>query len=140
MKLHPKMYYLHPGQWPVFIGFTTSKKAFRHEMKRLKIKNRKELKPDAGSTAAIHYFTNSGQLCCIIYMPDHNRITQEITDPMYAALVAHEATHVVQEIRNELNQHGNFDAETEAYLIQYIVQECLTFAWYKQKGIRQIIP
>ena len=111
--------------------------AFKRELKRLKVPDADDVAPDAGAAAATHYFTNCGALNCIIYMPKPSR---KISKECYAALVAHEALHVVQEIRFELNKDKPFCRESEAYLLQMIVQECLAFAWSKRKYTRQIVP
>jgi len=54
--------------------------------------------------------------------------SDEKTKEQYAALLAHEALHAIQEMR-DLNGGDPFCQETEAYLLQMIVQDCLQIAW-----------
>lgn len=52
------------------------------------------------------------------------------------ALVAHEAMHVVQEMRKELARGESLGDEAEAYLIQQIVQEAGQFIFCTNKARR----
>lgn len=107
------------GPWPVYVGFTTNPKTFKREMKRLGVKNNPMIKNDH-SDATTHYLTNKeGKLCCIIALrkPKKRHSKEQI-----AAIIAHEATHVVQQMQENL---GSLGIEAEAYIIQYIVQSCL---------------
>lgn len=51
-------------------------------------------------------------------------------------MIAHEAQHVVQYIREEFNGHHDFGVENEAYLLQYIVQSCLQELWKTKRVMR----
>lgn len=129
-----KVHYLHPGPFPVHIGFTTCPKAFNREVKRLKIEGDVSFLASDHASATTHYFRNdASSLCCIIAMPPQ---TKDKSREQYASLLAHEALHVVQEMR-DLNGGEPFDRETEAYLLQMIVQDCLQIAW-KSGKTRQI--
>lgn len=122
----PKVHYLHPGPFPVHIGFTTDERAFNREVRRLGIEGDVPFLASEIASATTHYFRNShGSLCCIITMPPYG---DDKSREQYAALLAHEALHVVQQMR-ELNAGDPFDRETEAYLLQMIVQDCLQIAW-----------
>ena len=119
----PRVHYINLGPFPGFVGFTTSSDAFQREMRRLRVK-------DAGSyiaqgaNGATHYLRGpSGDRTTIVCVePPSKRRSKE----QYAALLAHEATHVVQDMRQNL---GNLGDEAEAYLVQQIVQEGLQIAW-----------
>jgi hypothetical protein len=118
--------YLPMGQWPVFVGFTTNAKAFRREVKRLGVKERVGFTARAGADATTHFFDKDGaSLCCIIVMPKRGTRSHS----QYAALVAHEALHVVQAMHRQLNSGEPFGDEADAYLIQSIVQNCLQEAF-----------
>jgi len=122
----PTITYFHMGQWPVYVGFTTSPKAFRKELKRLGIKRDVPFAARARADAATHYLTSEyGKTCCIITMPSCGKRSHS----QYAALVAHEAMHVIQEMHRELNNDRPFGDEADAYLIQCIVQNCLQEAF-----------
>lgn len=118
--------YFHMGQWPAYVGFTTSPKAFRKELKRLGIKDEVPFAARDRADAATHFLTREcGKTCCIVTMPPRG----DRTHSQYAALVAHEAMHVVQEFRREFNRGEPFGDEADAYLIQSIVQNILQQAF-----------
>lgn len=118
--------YLNSGPYPVYIGFTTSTDAFRRELKRLKVPGDHRAIQRERANATTHFLINSTTLTCIIVMPPPDR---KHSKEQYAALVAHEAMHVIQEMERELYSGNRFDDESEAYLIQHIVQHCLQEAW-----------
>lgn len=121
MKLE-RVHYLNTGPWPYYIGFTTEEGAFQREMKRLRVR---DAGPGvrSGSNAATHHLVSDSTAMAIIVMcPPSRKASKE----QYASLLAHEAVHVVQEMRVKLGDLGN---EAEAYLVQQIVQEGLQVAW-----------
>lgn len=118
-----RIHYLDLGPWPGYVGFTTSADAFSREMKRLKVKDPSRFVSNERSNATTHFFTNHGSALAIICMEPP---TRKRTKEQYAALLAHEATHVVQQMRDDLGELGK---EAEAYLVQQIVQEGLQTAW-----------
>lgn len=125
--------YLNMGPWPVFVGITACEKTFQAEMKRLKIENIQFLgHSNAGATT--HSFVNHSSLCCIIAIVPFS--PQQNSKEQYAALLAHEAMHVIQEMRNELAGGKYLGDEAEAYLMQQIVQDGLQFLWKSSKVSR----
>lgn len=128
--------YFNTGPWPVYIGFTTCEKAFAAEMKRLKVTDVNFL-GTARASATTHILPNCGSLCFIIT----TRPFQQCKVPKegYAALIAHEAVHVIQEMREGLARGESLGIEAEAYLVQQIVQECLQDAW-KSTKVRSTEP
>lgn len=116
------MKWLNLGPWPYFVGFTTEVADYDREMRRLKCK---ESLPAVleGASATTHFFASSDGATAIIVMPPHKR---KRSREQYAALLAHEAMHVVQDMRTEL---GDLGKEAEAYLMQQVVQEGLQTAW-----------
>lgn len=118
------------GPWPNYVGFTTDAGAFDREMRRLKVKNPDAAIAKSRSNATTHFLRSGGKSCAIIVMqPMGRRCSKE----QYAALLAHEATHVVQEMRDDL---GDLGREAEAYLVQLIVQEGLQIAWKTGRSVR----
>lgn len=109
------------GQWPIFVGFTTSRKAFKREMKRLSVSPCPEFLVNDRSNAATHFFTHEGQTTCIITMnkPEANRPVEQV-----AGMIAHEAVHVAQELWENVGEREP-GKEAEAYLVQMITQCCL---------------
>ena len=122
--------YFNMGPWPVFVGFTTSEEAFAKEMERLKIEGVNFLARER-SHATVHILERSGSLTFIIAIEPFN--PRRATREMYAALIAHEAMHVIQEMQTELAKGETLGKEAKAYLIQQIVQECLQDAWASNK-------
>lgn len=128
--------YFNTGPWPVYIGFTTCEKAFAAEMKRLKVTDVNFLGSDR-SNATMHTLENHGSLCFIIAAQPFQ--PRKVTKEVYAALIAHEALHIVQVMQEELAQGKSLGGEAEAYLVQQIVQECLQDAWRSSK-VRRTKP
>jgi hypothetical protein len=118
------VHYLNLGPWPGYVGFTINKDAFEREMKRLKVKEPVDWISKNGSNAATHFFNNHGSNLAIICIEPFRR--HSVSKEQYAAMLAHEATHVVQQMRTDL---GDLGSEAEAYLVQQIVQESLQIAW-----------
>lgn len=117
--------YFNTGPWPVFIGFTSSEKAFKAECKRLDV-GKVDFLGSQHANATTHVFTSGGSICFIITIqPPNRRATRE----MVAGLIAHEAMHVIQEMQKSLAQGRSLGDEAEAYLVQQIVQECLQDLW-----------
>lgn len=111
--------YFNMGPWPVYVGFTTSEKAFKREMKRLKVDGVPFIMNDH-SNASAHYLTHEGDLTVIITMqPVGDRPVEQV-----AGLIAHEAVHVAQELWDNIGER-NPGREAEAYLVQMITQCCL---------------
>lgn len=130
------IHYLNLGPWPCYVGITTCEKAFADEMKRLKISDVNFLvRTTAGATT--HIFENRNSLCFIITILPFNARKQSYEQ--YMALVAHEAMHVIQEMRKELARGGSLGDEAEAYLIQQIVQEAGEFIFRTNK-VRRTEP
>lgn len=128
----PRVYYMHTGPWPYYIGFTTDPDAFAHEMKRLKVVDDNDgFIKNAHSNATTHFLNNKGSHMAIVCMEPFKRSR---TREQYAALLAHEATHVIQDMREQL---GPLGSEAEAYLVQQIVQEGLQIAWKTGKAARK---
>lgn len=126
------MMYINTGPWPYYIGFTSDPAAFGKEMKRLKVDGQPRfLNENAGATT--HFLDNHGTSTAIICIEPYSR---KLTKEQYAAMIAHEAVHVVQDMRRNL---GDLGEEAEAYLAQMMVQECLQFAW-KSTHVRRTAP
>lgn len=128
----PAVHYLRMGPWPYFVGFTTSDDDFRREMRRLKIKGEPRFINGGNSSATTHFLTREGHGGTAIVCMEP--MTPKRTREQYAALLAHEATHVVQDMRRELGELG---PEAEAYIVQHIVQSGLQIAWNTGKVSRE---
>ena len=120
-----RVHYLNMGPWPFYVGFTTEPSAFEGEMRRLGVKNAGPAisESSAHTAATTHHLSSSSGSYALVVMPKPSR---KHSREQYAALVAHEATHVMQEMRDQLGELGR---EGEAYIVQQIVQEGLQQAW-----------
>jgi hypothetical protein len=128
----PHIEYYNMGQWPLFVGFTTSEKAFKREMKRLQVSI--PFIPNERSTAAAHYLERGGDLTVIITMrPCKGKPVEQI-----AGLLAHEAVHVAQQLWENIGE-SKPGREAEAYLVQMITQCCLQDA-LKTNRVRKEAP
>jgi hypothetical protein len=126
----PAIHYLNMGQWPCFVGIAISEEAFDAEMARLKVTDPPSFLGRARSNACVHSFINRGALCIILAIEPW---TRKRTKEQYAALVAHECVHVIQEIKEEYSPGNALGVESEAYLMQYLVQETLQLAFSSTK-------
>jgi hypothetical protein len=118
--------YCNMGSWPCYVGFTTSQKAFKRETKRI---CPSESIPFLGSNranATTHFLAKDGCTTAIITMQSPK--AAKTSFEQYAALVAHEAVHVAQQIFRDIGEKEPGD-ETEAYFVQHIVQFCLQEAY-----------
>lgn len=123
MNGEPNVEYFHMGQWPLYIGFTMSQKAFKKEMKRLNVDKPAKFLASDNANATTHYLKSDGVLTCIITMHDpKSRPVEQV-----ASMIAHEAVHVAQELWEQIGE-DNPGREAEAYLVQYITQCCLQVA------------
>jgi hypothetical protein len=104
---------------PIYIALCTSKKDFKKEMKRLKVDNPLEWIPDDKDGKVHHILTNpQGKKIAIVCIRKHkDRIEMD-------GLLIHEAVHVWQEIKADLNEQ-NPSPEFEAYSIQMIAQRLI---------------
>lgn len=119
MKDEPHITYFNMGSWPIYVGFTTSPKAFAKEMKRLKCGDVAFLST-THADATTHFLVKDGSSTCIITM----RKAKDKSFEQRAGLIAHEAMHVVQELWSNIGEREP-GKEAEAYLIQMITQCCL---------------
>lgn len=117
----PHIRYFHMGQWPCYVGFTTEPEAFDAEIKRLKVDNPPEFVANEHSHACTHFLTNRDMLTVIVTIRRQRRRMKE----QIAALIAHEAVHVMQEMENQFFRGGRFDYESQAYIVQYLTQQFL---------------
>lgn len=110
--------YFGMGPWPIYVGFTMNRKAFRKEMKRLNVESPPDFLGNDHSHAGTHTLAApGGGLTAIITMdkPKARPVEQ------VAALIAHEAVHVAQLFWESIgeDQPGK---EAEAYFVQMITQ------------------
>lgn len=114
--------YFNMGPWHIFVGFTISPADFDKEMARLGVKGERFVGGGGTNHAAAttHMLELKGYLTCIITLADNSKY--DIAQ--VAALLAHEAVHVAQQLWRNCGETQPGD-EAEAYLVQYITQVCL---------------
>jgi hypothetical protein len=108
------------GPWHIYVGYTSSEAAYYRTMKRMKIDDPNKFTIANGGTT--HTFTNpKGNLCSLICI---DLSSEDNSQAAIAGIVAHEATHVAQELWKWIGEKEP-GWEAEAYLIQYIVIEIM---------------
>jgi len=117
----PAMRYFHMGQWPCYVGFTSKQSEFDAEMVRLKVDPAPDWIGNPHSAATTHFLTNRDMLTVIVCIERQKRRSRE----QIAALIAHEAVHVMQCMEQQFYPGSRFDDETQAYLVQYLTQNFL---------------
>ena len=127
--------YFNMGPRPLYCGFTTSRKAFRKEMKRLAVSPLPDFHGSTHANATTHFLhAKDGGFTTIITLDKPKGRTPE----QIAGLIAHEATHVAQELWTNIGEREP-GKEAEAYLVQAIVQNCLQVAM-KTGRVRKTEP
>lgn len=127
-----KINYFYMAMIPMYFAFTTDKRAFDREMKRLEIKDPPEW---IGETpACTHSLVNgkTGRSISIVCL-DRSRLSKDRRNEALA-LIVHEAVHVWQHALKAMNAktpHGEF----EAYTIQYI--SLLMFDQFNKKRVEK---
>lgn len=125
------MHWFNSGQWPCYIGFTTNRTAWRNECKRLGL-GRLPFVVGHGNAMCRTIEGNRGGLMVVITaVKPSKRVSWEA----YAAMIAHEAVHAMQFIKERYSANEPLGVETEAYLVQYITQECLQVAYNTGRSI-----
>ena len=102
---------------PSCIGLCLSKKDFKAEMKRLKVPNPPKWITD-GKDGMTHFFSYRGRETAIVCIKQHNKPIETV------GLIIHEAVHIYQYIKQNLNEN-NPSKEFEAYSIQTIAQRLI---------------
>jgi len=103
---------------PYYIGLCTNRKAFKSEMRRLKVDNPPEWIP-SDKDGTVHLLERaSGKFIAIACIRKHKNNLELV------GLVIHEAVHIWQEIKGALNE-PNPSPEFEAYAIQTIAQRLI---------------
>jgi hypothetical protein len=113
------------GPWPVFVGVALDEASFQAEVARLGVPEHVAFLPRE-SAACMHSFVRKDNaLTCILAIGS----TKGQNKAAVAALVAHEATHAMQVIREDLSPNHPMGDEAEAYLVQYMTQSALEELW-----------
>lgn len=124
--MKPKWLNRHALLLPYFT-LCTSQKRFEAALKHLKKDPYKGVNEKQGATT--HFFTNDhGDSVCIVCLFDFKGKDLE---QLYA-LLAHEATHIWQELRESIGEKSP-SHEFEAYVIQNICQE-LFYEFKRQRN------
>lgn len=104
---------------PVYYALCLDERAFKAEMKRLKITNSDEWIKNAHSDATTHFMVGpEGKLSAIVCL----RVNAGRDPVEIVGLLVHEAVHIWQEVKTNIGeQHPS--PEFEAYSIQWIAQQ-----------------
>lgn len=110
--------YFEVASWPVYFGFTTDKKKFKKEMKRLGVKDEVHhalVRGNAGATT--HILEKNGKMTIIVGI----KLRKGATKSQVAGLIAHEATHVWHHINKQMDCECP-GGEHLAYGVQWLTQ------------------
>lgn len=123
-----RLVWLEHGFWPVYIGVCTSEKAFRAEMKRLKVAQVDiPAWVSSGFGGSTHHLykadTHGESLIVCIDIAQLEKLKHPLV--AFVGIVTHEMVHVMQEIHTAMNGKDQFDSETSAYGLQWLVQNAL---------------
>lgn len=116
--------WIHTGPFPYYIGVCCHEPSFRRKMENLGIEPPEFI---AENSNAMTHYGRSDKDNAFAIITVHPPIKAGVSPECYAALIAHEAVHVVQHMRETLSPCHDFGAEPEAYLVQMIVSEALNF-------------
>ncbi len=125
-----KVIWLNRGAFPTCFGFCPSEEAWNSELKKFGIDEADYPHSDARTS----HFSGSkiGKRACIVTIGEHCDPKRR-SDPIgFWALVAHEAVHVFQAIREHIGESAP-SHEFEAYSIQHIFSE-LSDAYERTRG------
>ena len=121
------MKYIHLGPWPGYLGVTTSPATLKRELTRLKVK---ESVPflTGSSDASTHVFERPDGQPLWIITASASRLARS-TGATIAALMAHEAVHVMHDLQRQYAQGKSLGEEADAYLVQYIAVSATDIVW-----------
>lgn len=124
------------GPWPGHIGLCFDEKVFRKEMKRLGITQKVDFLASPRAHATLHHFETKTEGCIYLltFAPSKKHSKEQV-----AGLIAHEATHIVQRMREDIALGQSLGDEAEAYIVQMVVQDALQFLW-KSNKVRRLEP
>lgn len=121
--------------FPIYFGFAPDEFALCNTLKKMKIKEKVEY-PCSGARCSL-FDGSDGNRCAIVTVSEKCDI---LSPQAVYALLAHEAVHVWQEIREAMNEDRP-SSEFEAYAIQHVVVELANAYertrkpyWLKSKG------
>lgn len=119
--------YCNRGFFPVFYGFCPSEKAWKREMKRIKVSE-----PYPTQDARMTSFDNpKSEVICLVTINEKFDTLDDAN--AIVGLIVHEAVHVWQKITETIGERYP-SIEFEAYSIQVITQELL-FAYAETRGL-----
>lgn len=120
MKKQKEYYTFYASPFPIGLYFTISDKALPALYRKLG-----EEYEESSSAAFLHFADrpSAANIQAIMYVRDNS----DLGDVEFIALIAHESLHFIQELRY-LNNDEPFCHETEAYMLQRMINELSTYA------------
>lgn len=123
--------YFDMGPWPFYCGVVTSPAAWAREMKRLKVDDHPFM-ANGHAVATAHWITRPDKAAIGLIALDLPK--KKLPDDLLAGRIAHEAMHLLHRLQEWINQGEGLGDEAEAYLIGYIVRECVNAARQRAAG------
>ena len=122
-KDKPNIHYMHPGMWPVHIGFAFIKADFDKEIARLGVTDAPNF-VTPGANATTHTLIKDGQKTIIVCFDFGKKVSRS----QVLGLICHESCHVWNEVCDAMR--GTCPGgEHQAYGVQWIAQCIAEKAW-----------
>lgn len=112
------------GPLPIKVAYAPNKKAWKIALKQIGLKPDVEPYPENAGRLTTFMGTKFPELVAIVTLNN----TRQFDVDSIAGLIAHEATHVAQELARFVypyNDKARLDAETEAYCVQWVTMNVL---------------
>lgn len=125
------IFYFDMGPWPFYCGVVISPAAWSREMKRLKVPDHPFM-ASGHAVATAHWITRPDKAA--IGMIALDLPNKKLPPDLLAGRVAHEAVHLLHRLQEWINQGEGLGDEAEAYLVGYIVRNCMNAARHRVAG------
>lgn len=113
--------FLEIGMFPVYIGFCSTDKEYKNQLKKSGLDPIHDFIATPQSSATLHSFVStSGQYIMLMCVDIDKANKQKRTPIEVVGLMAHESVHAWQRTRDHIGEDNT--KETEAYFIQYVSQ------------------
>lgn len=123
-KKKPGLVYFDVTPIPAHIGLCTDRESFFKEMQRLDIVDETDfVSPGADATTRVFLSPEGGDILIMVTIDLMENLHEDID--VLCGLIAHEALHVAEDIKNETGVDGN--SEFRAYLIGSLTQMFMRF-------------
>ena len=114
--------YCNMGHLPIYFGFCDNKKAWRKEMRRMKIDDADQMLLNNKPATCWSFTRPNGYECIIVCIDKKSYKTQPVIAVI--GLITHECSHAIDYIMQAIGER-NPSTEFKAYTLQGLVQFCI---------------